>query len=70
MTVPDVLTGVPIHAYIDIGSAGLLMQVILAGALGSLFILRSSIFTWTQRIKNIFVRNSTDAPPHDSGDQS
>jgi uncharacterized membrane protein YedE/YeeE len=60
--------GGPILLYIDFATGSLVFQIIVGGLLGSLFLIRSIIFTWVRRIKMIFVRGPADAyhnPPEE-----
>lgn len=56
----------PAHAYIDPGTAGLLLQAIIGGAVGTLFAIR----IYWQKIKKFFgLRTETEIKP-DQRDQT
>ena len=52
--------------YIDVGSGALIIQVIVGSLVGVLFLLRSMVFTWTLRIKSLFMRGNPKSPPDQS----
>ena len=62
----DSMNGSPILMYIDVGSGALIIQVIVGSLLGVLLILRSMVFTWTRRIKSLFMRGNPESPPDQS----
>jgi hypothetical protein len=60
------MNGSPILMYIDVGSGALIIQVIVGSLLGVLLILRSMVFTWTLRIKSLFMRGNPESSPDQS----